>query len=211
MSKGLIISGGHVSHDLLLMLLKNNYDYVMAVDHGMDALWVLGYNPDVILGDFDSCNKNAIDYFRREQVLEIRFNAEKDMTDTELALEKMIEKGITSADMVGTTGTRLDHTLANLMMLFKYENRINLTVLDKNNRIFVAKKFMEINKEGYHYISLLPISNKVTNVNLSKVKYPLREATLLRESSYAVSNEMVNQVCQLTFEDGKMLVIQSKD
>ncbi len=211
MSKGLIISGGHVSHDLLLMLLKNNYDYVVAVDHGMDALWVLGYNPDVILGDFDSCNNRALDYFRREQVPEIRFNAEKDMTDTDLALEKMIEKGITSADMVGTTGTRLDHTLANLMMLFKYENRINLTVLDKNNRIFVAKKFMEINKEGYHYISLLPISNKVTNVNLSKVKYPLREATLLRESSYAVSNEMVNQVCQLTFEDGKMLVIQSKD
>lgn len=211
MSKGLIVSGGHVSHDLLLMLLKNNYDYVVAVDHGMDALWVLGHKPDVILGDFDSCNNIALDYFRREQVPEIRFSAEKDMTDTDLAIEKMIERGIKSADMVGTTGTRLDHTLANLMLLFKYENRINLTVLDKNNRIFVAKKSMEIHKEGYHFISLLPISNKVTKVNLSKVKYPLKEATLLRESSFAVSNELVEQVGQLTFQDGKMLVMQSKD
>lgn len=210
-NKGLIIAGGHVNHDLLLSLLKKNYSYVMAVDHGMDALWVLGHVPNGIIGDFDSCHQVALHYFQALQVPEIRFEAEKDMTDTDLAIETMIDMGIRSADMVGTTGSRLDHTFANLMILFKYEERIDLNVLDAHNRICVAKKAMSIPREGYPYISLLPVSNEVTQVNFTSVKYPLLDTKLIRESSYAVSNEIIGEKCQLTYSEGKMLLIQSKD
>lgn len=212
-NKGLIVAGGHVNHDLLLKLLKtkDRYVYIMAVDHGMDALWVLGFLPDGIIGDFDSCHQQALTYFRKFHVPEIKFQAEKDTTDTDLAIEKMIALGLTSADMVGTTGTRLDHTLANMMLLFKYGDQIELTVLDDHNCITVAKKTMTIQKGDYPYISLLPISDQVQEVTFTGVKYPLDKCQLMRESSYAISNEIVDESCHLSFVEGKMLVIQSKD
>lgn len=211
MSKGLIVSGGHVDYDLLLRLLKNKYDYVMAVDHGMDALWVLNYTPDVMVGDFDSCESLALDHFRRQDVPEVKFMSEKDMTDTDLAIEHMIRMGVEETLLVGGTGTRFDHSLANVMMLLKYEDQIKIVLVDKTNMIRCASKHMTIAKEGFDYLSLLPLSDEVTGVQLRGVAYPLEDHTLLKASSFAVSNEIVEETCELTFDTGKLIVVQSRD
>ena len=213
MSKGLIVSGGHVNRDLLLSMLKNRSEWaaVVGVDGGMNPLWVIGVKPDWILGDFDSCDRHALEHFRKEKVKEIAFKAEKDMTDTELAIESLIEKGIDEAVLMGGTGSRLDHTFANMMLMFAYGDRIKLTLLNENNRITTGVSGMTLEKSGYKYLSLLPVSHQVRGVTLEGVKYPLVDATLIRESSYAVSNEIVADRGSLIFQEGKLLVIQSRD
>ena len=211
MRRGLIVSGGHVNHDLLLSLLNRNYDYVVAVDGGMNPLWVIHVEPDAILGDFDSCSSHALNTFRGNKVKEIKFDVRKDSTDTQLAIEHLIDLGIDEADILGATGTRFDHGLANVMLLFKYNDRIKLTLVDENNQIFVAEGLMTIEKGSYKYFSLLPISELVSGVSLKGVAYPLEFQTLKRESSFAISNEITGEMATLSFESGQLLVIQSND
>lgn len=209
--RGLIVTGGHVDHDLLLKLLKNKYDHIIAVDGGMNPMWVIHAMPDMLLGDFDSCEQHALTHFRTLEVPEVRFQAEKDMTDTDLAIEHMIKAGMDQADILGASGSRLDHTLANVMMLFKYVDKIKLTMFDKNNKVQVASKVQVIKPEGYKYLSLIPVSEKAENVTLTGVAYPLKRAILDRESSFAVSNEIQGDEALLSFESGKLLVLQSND
>lgn len=211
MSKGLIVSGGHVNRDLLFKLLKQKPDLIVGVDGGMRALWVIGEKPDYILGDFDSCDAMVLKHFRHEGVPEITFSSEKDMTDTELAIRSMIDRGITEATIIGATGTRMDHTLANMMLLHSYADAIDLVVVNETNKIQIAGTGMPIAKDGYKYLSLIPMSDQVTDVTLTGVKYPLIQAILKRESSYAISNEIIDECCKLSFSDGLMLVVQSSD
>lgn len=213
MSKGLIVSGGYVNHDLLLKRLKHHtYDHIMAVDGGMNALWVVNALPDVLLGDFDSCHEKALAHFEEKQVPKILFPPKKDVTDTDLALEHMALAGITEVDLLGATGTRFDHSFANVMLLDKYAAQMDVTILDRTNRIRLAKQAMTLlREEGFKYLSLLPVSDEVTEVCLEGVAYPLHRATLLRNSSYAVSNEITDSRAKLTFDQGKLLVVQSRD
>jgi len=47
----------------------------------------------------------------------LKFPAEKDMTDTELAVNTAIDRGYKNIVIIGGTGTRLDHTLSNIFLL----------------------------------------------------------------------------------------------
>jgi len=123
----------------------------------------------------------------------------------------LIEIGVLEADIIGASGTRLDHTLANMMILFKYESRIKLAIIDANNRLFVGEHSMLIEKGCYKYLSLMPISGTVTGVTLEGVTYPLVNHTLIRESTFAVSNEISGDSCHLSYDSGQLLVIQSRD
>lgn len=105
----------------------------------------------------------------------------------------------------------MDHTLANMMLLPRFEKDIHLTILNETNKIQVATHNMVINKDGYKYLSLLPLSGEAIDVTLSGVKYPLSTALLKRDSSYAVSNEIIDEDCHLSFTEGVILVIQSRD
>ncbi len=205
------MAGGSVDCDQLLHILKESWDIIVAVDGGMNPFWVIGKQPDILLGDFDSCDERALHYFREQGVDEVAFNPEKDDTDAGLAIEMMIERGVDEGVILGATGTRMDHTVANMMLLSKYAEAIDLTIVNRTNRLFMAKKNMRIQKDGYNYLSLLPLTTIVSCVDLSGVAYQLQEASLYRESSYAISNEILDEECHLSFSDGKLLVIQSND
>ncbi len=212
MTRGLIVTGGHVNHDLLLMLFKDNvYDLVMAVDGGMSSLYVINHKPDYIIGDFDSCTERVLTHFRKLAVKELIFESEKDMTDTELAIEKMIELEMGEITLVGATGTRIDHVYANLMMLEKFSGRVEMKIMDDHNCISIGHSPMVIAKSDYQYLSLLPITEEVSGLTITGVKYPLLDVTISKYSSFTVSNEIVDDHAILDYRDGKLLVVESKD
>ena len=61
------------------------------------------------------------------------------------------------------------------------------------------------------YISLLPLTDRVTGVTLKGMKYPLYETILEKGSSLGVSNEIVSQEAQILLENGVLLIIQARD
>jgi thiamine pyrophosphokinase len=90
---------------------------VVAADSGLLAAEAAGLRPGWVLGDMDSLGDlSRLDIYPPERVL--RYGAEKDYTDTELALAFLWEKGCDEVWLLGGGGGRLDHLLA-LRSLFE--------------------------------------------------------------------------------------------
>ena len=88
--------------------LPQETDYVIACDHGYDHTRSLGIRPDLLLGDFDSC-VSPLD----PSIPLLTVPAEKDDTDTMLAIRHGLSLGYRDFLLLGATGGRADHFLAN--------------------------------------------------------------------------------------------------
>ena len=88
-----------------------------------------------------------------------QFPAEKDWTDTELAVRKALERKPVHIDLVGATGSRLDHVMGNLQLLHMgLVHGVEIFLLDAHNRVRLIDHSLVIGqKEQYgDWISLIP-------------------------------------------------------
>ncbi len=212
----LLVSGGTVSDTFVADVIKQGgYDVVLAVDSGMDCLYRIGILPDIIVGDFDSVIPETLNFFwAHEQIDMCMLQPEKDDTDTEFAIREAIRRGANEITIVGGTGTRLDHVLGNITLLgIGLEEKISMEMLDEHNRIRMVDEPLTIRREEQYgrYLSLIPITEQVTSVTLCGVKYPLSDYTMGGFHSLGISNEIVDDEASISFSDGKLLVIESKD
>ena len=212
--KALIITGGYVNISFLQYQINNNqYDKLIAVDKGLDYLYELEILPDVIIGDFDSLNKNYLEEYRNRNICIIEYSSDKNNTDTDLAISYAIENKINMVDIVGALGNRMDHGLANIMLMERYVDSININVIDEFNYIRVVKGevSLKISKDRFFYLSLLPLTDEVEGVITRGLKYELENKVLERASSLGVSNEIVDKSCEIKIRKGTLLIIQSSN
>lgn len=206
-----IISGGDVNEQLLQYIEVS--DYIIGADRGALTLIEHGYVPDLALGDFDSVQEEQL--ARIKQVSKY-YNScdpiDKNYTDTELALQHALSMNPRSILLIGATGTRMDHTLANIHLLrIALDKQVPMTIIDQHNRIQLLDSQLVIQQEGYKYVSLLPLTLEVHGIELEGFAYPLHQATLTIGQSLGISNILVEQTGKISITEGLLLVIASKD
>lgn len=210
----LIISGGLIDLDYMDQYLKeNDFDYIIAADKGCKYAFELDIKPNLILGDFDSLEK---DYVRKLNELSINvktFPTDKDKTDTHIAIDEAIEVGSEEIIIIGgIRGNRLDHTLGNIhILMIPLEQNIKCSLVDRNNVVNLVNNTMELSKEDYKYISLIPLTNEVTGVTTEGLKYELNDYQFKQGISLGLSNEMIKESCKIAIKKGILIVILSKD
>lgn len=212
--KAIIVSGGSLNIELLKNQIEKYPSYtIISVDGGTNLLFDAGILPDILIGDFDSINKEIFKYFQNKGIKTLKFAKEKDLTDTHIAIEYAANNNIKEIILLGATGKRLDHTLSNLYIIEKYIKDMYFKIIDSNNTIeFLYEKGRKIfEKEEYKYISLVPISDIVMGVVTEGLKYELINATLLRSDSFGVSNEIINNKGSISINKGLLAIIKSKD
>lgn len=212
----LIVSGGLVTDSFLNQILEqHHFDEIIAVDKGMELFWKKEIKPDLILGDFDSAKPEVLHFFQEETKVPImEYPPEKDETDTELALRIAIERNATKVILIGVTGTRMDHSLGAIQLLgYGMERNVECVLLDEHNRIRLTKSNVTIQRSEQYgtYVSLIPFSPIVRKVTTKGMKYPLFEEDLPCFIVRGVSNEIVDEIGEIEFEEGLLLVIESKD
>lgn len=206
-----IISGGDVDEQLLQYI--EDTDYIIGADRGALTLIKHGFVPDLALGDFDSVQEEQLAQIKQ---VSKHFNScdpiDKNYTDTELALQHALSMNPRSILLIGATGTRMDHTLANIHLLrIALEKQVPMTIIDQHNRIQLLNSRLDIQHEGYKYVSLLPLSLEVHGIELEGFAYPLHHASLTIGQSLGISNLLIEQTGTITITDGLLLVIASKD
>ena len=211
-----IISGGHIDDAFALgWLEQNKYDCMIAADSGMDFLYRNGLVPDVIAGDFDSVKSDSLSYFTGLNGVQVmKLNPMKDDTDTEFVIREAIRRGAVEITVLGATGTRLDHVLANVHLLgIGLEEGVSIQLVDKHNRIRMTDDFLELRKDEQFgaYVSVLPVKGDAKGVNLTGMKYPLKDADISSFSSLGVSNEILSDIARIQVAEGVLLVIEAKD
>lgn len=221
MKRGLIITGGTLDLELLKQVYDQyHYDSVIAVDGGLASVAQLSLEIDDIVGDMDTVDSEVLKWYEErvkngEAEIKIhRLNPMKDMSDTQEALEIMMERQVEEIYLIGATGTRLDHVLANIHLLYRaLVNNVKAYIIDKNNRIQVINQEIEIEKENAYgtYLSLMPFTSQVSKITLDGMKYPLKDYTLAQGDSLCISNEIVEQKARIRFESGILIVMETRD
>lgn len=219
MKDTIIVSGGNIHKDFALDFLKKNKTEntcLIAADRGVEFFMGTDLEPDVAVGDFDSLSAEGAKYMETLKHMEIRrLKPEKDDSDTQSAANYAIEQGTERIMILGATGNRIDHLMANfgLLMLGKTK-QVQIVLVDAYNYMSLIESGMILKKEEQFgkYVSFFPIEGEVTGLTLKGFKYPLNSYTLkVEDSGLTVSNEISDPEAEVTFETGKLLMIMSRD
>jgi thiamine pyrophosphokinase len=186
---------------------------VICADRGYDYARLLGLSPDLVVGDLDSISpagrSAARDLGGR---LEIH-PSKKDATDTEIAVEHALAMDASQILMLGALGGRVDHELANLMLLVRiamlgrqaeaFDNVCRVLAVAADSKPAVAR----IAASPGDLLTIIPVSCECRGVSLKGLEYPLSKATLPIGTSLGVSNVFAADEATVSLENGAMLVI----
>ena len=226
--KILIMTGGRTDKGFALgFLQKEAFDICIVADSALE-MWDKveeklpdSYKIDHLVGDFDSVSPEILDkYINREDITVHRFQPEKDYTDTDIAVRLAIRLCKESGEkdsfvtLLGATGTRLDHTLANMQLLVMLQKEgIGGCILDEHNRIRLLEGDITVHREQAfgNYFSLIPVTPVLRRVSIEGAKYPLSRHDVFLGESICVSNEYASDTVQIHVEEGTAFLIESRD
>ena len=186
---------------------REKEDLVIAADAGYLNAEKLGFSVDVLVGDFDSLGKENIP----EGVEVIELKPEKDLTDTQVALDVALKSGARQIIIIGGLDGRLDHTLSNMAILRELSARhIYAYITDGQNRVRYINGGSEIiARSNFKYFSLIADDKVAKGVCIEGAKYPLKGAKIERSRQFAVSNEIVGNCAFVSVKKGGVFIVES--
>ena len=212
----MIVSGGSINDTFAMQMIENiKPDCVIGVDSGLNFLYRNQVVPTHIVGDFDSVSPEVIAHYKSKADVPIReFNPVKDATDTEIAVRLAAELGVKDLWLLGATGTRQDHVMANIQILkIAYDYGIRAYILDECNRISLWENKIHLRRENCFgkYFSLFPFGGAVEDVSIEGAKYPLKHYRMSPFESRCVSNEYKDDEVVITFLQGMIILMETRD
>ena len=187
---------------------------VVAVDAGAASLERSGRRPDRLVGDLDSISGALLERLVTDGVAIDRHPADKDASDTELALGVAIAAGATEIVIVGAIGgQRLDHELANVLLLADpaLEHRdVRIVHGPTTVRALRDRGRLALDGRSGDLVTLLPVGGDATGVRIEGVRWPLADATLRIGRSRGLSNEVVEPPASVSLERGTLLVVEQR-
>ena len=188
---------------------------IIVCDRGLEALYQLKIIPNHVVGDFDSVSSEVLEFYKKQtQIIFHTYNAEKDNTDTDIALKLATRLKSSKITILGALGKRMDHAIANIHILKDaLYAEIPCKILDEYNRIYLINKETTLEKEKVYgkYVSLIPLTSTVEGLTLTGFKYPLNEYTLPIGTSLGISNEIIEDRAYIKMKKGILIAIESKD
>jgi thiamine pyrophosphokinase len=210
--RAVIVTGGSICNTDIINEYLTKYSILIACDSGLNYVYRAGLLPNVILGDFDSVDDGVLSYYK-ERVGEVfTYPVKKDYTDTELGIFEAEKRNCNEIVLLGATGTRLDHTIANVQLLYPLLKKgIRAKLVDEHNVIeLVDSRLVIENKKGC-YISLIPLTMRVGGIITKGLEYSLSNADIELGTSLTVSNVITDEVAEVSVKDGVLLSIIAKD
>lgn len=235
MTKRCIIVGAGEYFGMPLELQKE--DYIIAADAGYERLKKEGILPDLCVGDFDSMQIEGVnsdtgpvrdlDIFEDAEKADYLQHLEKRTIDgvpfrvidpvkndpDMLACVRIgIRKGCTEFHMVGGTGNRIDHSIANLQILtFLSEQKLHGFLYSKDQIMTtITNESKSFGPEYRGYFSAFSLSDTSEGVTETGFKYILHDATLNNALPTGLSNEFVGTNSEICVKRGTLLLIYSR-
>ena len=238
----IIVSGGDIQSDFALYFLKKNIEKagrenirLIAADRGLEFFLDYLILPDVVIGDFDSLSEDGKNFLEMQnedipyggmlewklqkgegKVVEVvRLRPEKDDSDTQSAMNYAIQNGAKEIVILGVTGNRVDHLMANFgLLILAQKQDAEVALADRYNymKLIPSGTILKKTEQFGKYVSFFPLGGDVTGLTLEGFKYPLDKYHLTTaDSGLTVSNEISEEYAKVTYESGTLLMIMSRD
>jgi thiamine pyrophosphokinase len=180
-------------------------DLVIAANGGWHLARALDHRVDVVVGDLDSLDPDALP---RHLVVE-RHPADKDATDLELALIHAARGNPARLVVVGGSGGRLDHELAvaGLICSTRWRQIEEIDWVSGRGRAHVVRGFRRLHGDVGATFTLLAIGGAATGIQTRGLKWELDSGILEPGATLGVSNVLVAPVVEVRVESGTALAV----
>ncbi len=216
MERCLIVAGGTMDISFAKKFLEERrYGCVIAADAGLKTLSQLHLKPDAVVGDMDTVDGALLaDCEADPSVSFVVHRAEKDETDTALALMTAARRGFQAVDLLGALGGRMDHAIGNIQLMYRYFRQgMEICIYDARNKLYLIGGSHTFYRKTLYgkYVSFLPVTEAVTGLTLRGFKYPLNRCTVYLGDGLCISNELSREEARMELETGVMLCVESRD
>ena len=188
-------------------------DFVIAADGGATALERLGRRPDLVVGDLDSADPDLVARLVAAGTKVERHPADKDASDAELAVAAALAEGGDEIVLLGATGgDRLDHGIANLMLLADPGLRgceVRLVHGPTTVRLLRGGERIVLAGTAGDTVSLLPIGGDADGIRTDGLRWALDGDSLAMGHARGLSNEVVTAPASVRLERGTLLVVET--
>jgi thiamine pyrophosphokinase len=188
---------------------------VIAADSGFDHAMALGLPVHHLVGDMDSISPGGLTRAEADGVRIDRYPADKDATDTELAIDTALNHDATH--LIAISGgsrsdeVRFDHELAGLLALAHprlAEREVEAWWGRAHVRVLHGPGATELAAPSGTIISLVPVHGAARGVITAGLRYPLDSETLDAGSGRGISNELLARRAAVRVDVGTLLVVQ---
>ena len=195
-----IANGGFILNKRIKALLDSS-ERIVCADGGANHLTDTGYSPVLIIGDMDSILPATVKKFNKIEIIK---DSDENTTDSMKAIEHELSQGIDEIVLLGGTGQRIDHSLANLSLLKRYDQLTDLTLLDDFSETVFVQKDLTFDAEIGRKISLMVLGGS-SWVSTKGLKWEL-DGELQSFGPFGVSNEVAEpSVTVKVYGDGLFL------
>jgi thiamine pyrophosphokinase len=209
--RGIIFTGGEGPDPRILRRILEECAagaLLVAADSGLILAEAAGFRSDWIVGDMDSIDgEDRLRSYPSERV--IRHIADKDYTDTELALALLWEKSCDEAWIIGGGGGRIDHIfgIRDLFEREKFPHRWitaaeEIYCLDSD----AANSSLTMNLKQGGMVSVFPLGGGPWKAESKGLKWPLNNVHWER-GLYGLSNIAVAEKIEVVAKQGRFMVI----
>jgi thiamine pyrophosphokinase len=208
--------------------------FTIAADGGLHHAHRADREVDVLVGDLDSVDPDALAQARRAGTDVRAHPADKDATDLELALDIVLERANGRANgqvderadgrrgtgtddpshvlVIGGHGGRTDHLVANLLLLAASRfARLRLRAWWGADVVHIVRDSVTLTGEVGGRVSLLALHGPAEGVSTTGLRFPLTDAVLEAGSSLGMSNELSEPRATVDVRRGVLAVLQCPD
>jgi len=186
---------------------------VVAADGGARLADPLALRIDLWVGDGDSLRREELEELRAACVPIELAAADKDESDTELALLAAVARGAMDVTILGGLGgPRFDHAFANVALLAHpilkgrtariVGNRTRVTLLS-------GQQTIELEGSKGDLVSLLPFGGDADGVTTDGLRFPLSDEKLEAGPARGLSNVRLVPLARVTVKRGRLLVVET--
>ncbi len=215
MARAIIIANGEPPSRADVQRWLREGDVLICADGGTRAALALNLSPHHVVGDFDSLPEDVVRALQAQGTQLHRHPTRKNETDLELAL--LLATQLTPRPeaivVLGALGGRLDHALANMLLLAMPALRGWSVVLAHGpERAMLidareAPTTLTLRGAPGDLVSLLPLGGDVHGITTEGLEYPLRDEPLFFGPARGVSNVLLSETARVHVRHGMLLCV----
>ena len=209
--RAVVFANGVILEIHLVKQLITEKDYIVSADGGLRYIRSLNLIPKLVVGDLDSVSRDDIQFLNDNNIEILKFPADKDQTDLEIALRELAKRDYKDILLIGALGGRTDQTLANLGLISSISNDdIRIEFDDGREHIMLIRNRLLLSGKKGDTVSLLPLCSPAKGITTKGLRYSLTDEQLLPDQTRGISNVMMGEIAEINITSGTVLCIHTR-
>ena len=197
----ILADGLFPSNQQVVNLLKTAA-IIVCCDGATNKLVAFGLEPSYIAGDLDSITSEL----KERYAAKLHLSPDQETNDLTKAVELCIEKGLNDLYIVGATGLREDHTLANISLLADYAEKVRVSMLTDYGIFTPILSTTDFESKKGQQVSIFSLTPDCP-ITLHNLKYPVNNRPFTSWWQGTL-NESLGDLFRVEFTAGKLIVFR---